>query len=158
MMGRGYISFEEHSLILEEVRGLRLENQRLKEIINKQDRVIEELTRKSNYATQGRAEKGPNRPPSYSPVSSAKTRSGSVQSRRSQLVVNRSANFTSIEAIDQEILKALELREKAYDEMLDCQWSPGKKERMRSIVERWDIEVEVLKVKRKEMVEAMNEL
>jgi hypothetical protein len=63
-----------------------------------------------------------------------------------------STNLNSLEAIEEEILKAEDLREKSYEDLMTSHFSPSKAARLKSIVERWDLEIESLRKKREEML------
>ena len=56
----------------------------------------------------------------------------------------------SLESINLEICKALELKEKAYEELMNNANSPAKADRLRSILERWEIEISLLEEKKNE--------
>jgi len=155
MSHRNNIGTEEYENLLKEIRALKNENQELRQVISRQDFLISELkgTFVSSQPLSAQSSGGWFKPP-VSPRFSTqpKTRSGSVQSRRSFFTARRSSNLNTIEDIDEEIIKAEELREKSYEELINNQFSPSKLARLKSIVERWDIEIEALKRKRQEML------
>lgn len=155
MNHRNYISIDEYEDLIKELRALKNENEELRQVISQQDFLISELkgTFFSSQPLSAQSSGGWFKPP-VSPRFSTqpKTRSGSVQSRRSFFTVRRSSNINTIEDIDEEIRKAEELREKSYEELLNNQFSPSKITRLKNIVERWDLEIESLKRKRQEML------
>ena len=66
---------------------------------------------------------------------------------------SRSSRCTGLESLNLEIKKAENLRDKAYDDYINNQGSPTKANRFKSLLERWELEITILKNKRQELIE-----
>ena len=155
---RKYVSIGEYESALEQLEDLRIENAELKRQLYNQEQIISEL-KFSSPKIDGKVLKSESswyKPPISPRVSSTRGRSGSVQNRHT-FISRSSRNFgvSNLDSLNQEILKAQELKEKAYEELDANKHSPAKVERLRSIIQRWEIEISMLQEKQKNFVSGL---
>ena len=151
MNARKYVSISDYESVLEQLEALRLENGQLKRRLYTQEQLISEM----RFSTQKidahipKSESSWYKPPISPRVSTMRGRSGSLQNR--QTYISRSSrNFAvnNLDSLTQEIQKAEKLKEKACEDLDANKYSPAKAERLRSIIERWEIEISMLHEKK----------
>lgn len=154
-MNSRFVTIEEHECVLDQLRLLRLENKELKNKVALQKSTIFDLETslfqaKFNEKTENSSTKTQNSAKS----SFYKSRSGSAQSKKPlSSMFCRSSRCTGLESLNLEIKKAENLRDKAYDDYINNQGSPTKANRFKSLLERWELEITILKNKRQELIE-----
>jgi hypothetical protein len=151
MKSNRYVTIEEYQYLVQQLNTLASENLELKSQVSAQAIEISELkevlsrSQSKDYRTESNYFR--------SSVSSRliSNRSGSVQSYKStQPMFIRTSNTLTIAAILQEIEKAEQLKQKTYED-LTYETSPTKILRLKSIIDRWDTEISLLKSKKKEI-------
>lgn len=152
---RNYVRIEEHESVLEQLDATQAENFELKKKIRDLEMIVFELQNPSHkmpFAVP-KSESSWYKPPVSPRLSMSRGRSGSVQGRTTFISRgSKNFGFLSVDSLTQEIKKAYELKDKTYDELISNKNSPAKADRLRSILERWEIEISALEEKKRELL------